>query len=88
MAIGYLIIQARTANDAIPLSGVQIRVMDDQERSIYNLTTDESGETEKVALETLDASLSLEPDFPGTPFISYDVLALADGFNSVHIVGI
>ncbi|MBD5529744.1 MAG: hypothetical protein HDR02_15280, partial [Lachnospiraceae bacterium] len=88
MAIGYLIIQARTANDALPLSGVQIRVMDDQERSIYNLTTDESGETEKIALETLDGSLSLEPDFSGTPFISYDVLALADGFNSVHIVGI
>lgn len=88
MAIGYLIIQARTANDALPLSGVQIRVMDDQERSIYNLTTDESGETEKIALETLDRSLSLEPEFSGTPFISYDVLALADGFNSVHIVGI
>lgn len=88
MAIGYLIIQARTAHDALPVSGVQIWVMDSQERHVYYLTTDESGETGKIALETLDRSLSLNPDFPGTPFISYDVLAFADGFDSVHIVGI
>ena len=43
MAIGYLIIQARTAHDALPLSGVQIRIMDHQEKIIYELTTDESG---------------------------------------------
>ena len=36
----------------------------------------QSGETEKLALETLDKSLSLDPDFSGTPFISYDVLKL------------
>ncbi|MDE5589183.1 MAG: LysM peptidoglycan-binding domain-containing protein [Acetatifactor sp.] len=88
MAIGYLIIQARTAHDALPLSGVQIRIMDDQEQRIYDVTTDESGETERITLETLDRSLSLNPDFSGTPFISYNVLALADGFNSVHITGI
>lgn len=88
MAIGYLTIQARTAHDALPLSGVQIWIMDDQEKNIYHVTTDESGETEKIALETLDRSLSLDPDFSGTPFISYDVLAFATGFNSVHIIGI
>lgn len=88
MAIGYLIIQARTAHDALPLSGVQIRIMDDQENNVYELTTNESGETEKISLETLDRSLSLDPDFSETPFVSYNVLALASGFNSVHIVGI
>ena len=88
MAIGSLIIQARTAHDALPLSGVQIWIMDTQEKHVYHVTTDESGETEKLALETLDKSLSLDPDFSGTPFISYDVLAFANGFNSFHIVGI
>ena len=88
MATGYLIIQARTAQDALPLSGVQIQIMDEQEENIYQVTTDESGETERISLETLDKSLSLDPDFSGTPYISYNVLALADGFNSVHIVGI
>ena len=88
MATGYLIIQARMAHDALPLSGVQIWVMDAQEKRIYHVTTDESGETERIALETLDGSLSLDPDFSGTPFISYDVLAIANGFNTIHIVGI
>ena len=88
MATGYLIIQARAAHDALPLKGVQIWIMDDQEKRVYHVTTDESGETARIALETLDRSLSLDPNFTGTPFISYDVLALADGFNTVHIVGI
>lgn len=88
MATGYLIIQARTAHDALPLSGVQVQIMDDQERTVYRLTTDESGETEKISLETLNRSLSLDPNFSGTPFISYNLLALAEGFNSVHIAGI
>ena len=88
MATGYLIIQARTAHDALPISGVQIWIMDAQEKRVYHVITDESGETEKITLETLDRSLSLDPNFSGTPFISYDVLAFANGFNSVHITGI
>ena len=88
MAIGYLLIQARTAHDALPLSGAQIWILDGQEKSIYHLTTDESGETKKVSLETLDRSLSLDPNYQGTPYISYHVLAFANGFNTVHIDGI
>ena len=88
MATGYLIIQARTAHDALPLSGVQIWIMDPQETRTYHVTTDESGETEIIALETLDKSLSLDPNYSGTPYISYDVLAFAEGFNTIHIVGI
>ncbi len=88
MAIGYLMIQARTAHDALPLSGAQIWITDGKEKNIYHLTTNESGETDKIALETLDRSLSLDPNFQGIPYISYHVLAFANGFNSVHISGI
>lgn len=88
MAIGYLTIQARTAHDALPISGAQIWIMDGREKNIFHLTTDESGETKRLPLETLDRSLSLHPDFQGTPFISYHVLAFANGFNTVHISGI
>lgn len=88
MAMGYLIIQARTAQDALPLSGVQLRITDEQKKHVRFLTTNESGETEQLALETLDRSLSLDPNFSGTPYSSYDVLATAAGFQAVHIVGI
>lgn len=88
MATGFLIVQARSAHNALPLNGVQIWIMDEHERRVYHVTTDESGETKKLSLETLDKSLSLDPGFTGTPYISYDLLARADGFNSVHVVGI
>ncbi len=88
MSIGYLIMQARTAHDAVPLSGVQIRVMDDFGNTIYALTTDESGETERLPLETVDKSFSQNQYYSGTPYVSYNVLAQASGFNSLYITDI
>lgn len=88
MAIGYLLIQARTAHGAIPLNGVKIRITDGQGNSVYELTTNENGETQKVPLNTVDKSFSLNPYFTGTPYISYNVLAQAAGFNSLYITEI
>ena len=85
MAIGFLTIQARTAHDAIPLSGVQITISDKQGNPVYQLATDENGEAQEVPLETLDQSFSQNEFFTGTPYISYNVLAQASGFNSLYI---
>lgn len=88
MAIGYLVIQARTADGAVPLGGAEIRILDPQGSSVYELTTDESGETQTVSLETVERSLSLDPGYPGTPYTAYDVLVRAAGFNSLYISGV
>ncbi len=85
MAIGYLTIQARTAHDAVPLSGVRIQVFDSGGNRVYELTTDENGETQPVPLETLDRGFSQNPYFTETPYFSYNVLAQADGFQSVYV---
>lgn len=85
MAIGYLTIQARTAHDAVPLSGVMISITDSQGNTIYQLTTDENGEAQEVPLETLDKSFSQNAYFTGTPFLSYNVRAQAAGFNSLFV---
>ncbi len=85
MAIDYLTIQARTAHDAVPLGGVQIRVLNRQGNSVYVLTTDENGETEQIPLETVDKSFSQNPYYAGTPYISYNVLAQMSGFNSLYV---
>lgn len=85
MAIGYLTIQARTANDAVPLSGVQIRILDKQGNIVYILTTDENGESQTIPLETIDKSFSQNPYFSGNPFTAYNVLAQASGFNSLYV---
>ncbi len=85
MAIGYLMIQARTAQDAIPLEGIHVRILDDQGNSLYDLLTDESGETQTVPLETMDKSFSLNENYAGLPYASYNVLAQGTGFNTLHI---
>lgn len=85
MAIGYLIIQARTAHDAVPLKGVQIQILNDEGRSVYELTTDESGETQAIPLETLSRDFSQNQYYTGTPYLSYDVYARAAGFHSLHV---
>ena len=77
MAIGYLMMQARTAHDAVPLRGVQIRVLDDEQNRIYELTTDENGETRSVSLETVDKRYSQDENFVGTPYVTYNVMAQA-----------
>lgn len=88
MAIGYLMIQARTAQDAIPLEGVQIRILDDRGRNVYELSTDESGEAQLVSLETVARELSLDPYYGGIPYIGYDVVAQMAGFHPIHVTGI
>lgn len=88
MAIGYLTIQARTAKDALPVQGVQVTVLDGQGRRVYDLFTDESGETPPVPLETVSRDFSLEPSYTGSPYIGYDVFAQASGFNSFYISGV
>lgn len=88
MAIGYLSIQARTAHDAVPLSGVSVRILDDAGNTVYTLTTDENGETGTVSLETVDQSFSQNPNYSGVPYINYNVLAQATGFNNLYISNI
>ena len=85
MSIGYLRIQARTAHEAVPLSGVRIQILDDVGNTVYSLTTDENGETEAMPLETVDKRFSLNQYYSGTPYVNYSVLAQAAGFNSALI---
>jgi len=85
MAIGFLTVQARTAQEAVPLSGVQVSILDALGSRIYEMTTDENGEVQAVPLETLDRSFSQNQYFSGTPFISYSLLAQADGFDTLYI---
>jgi len=88
MAIGYLTIQARTAHDAIPLADVRISILDESDNSIYELTTDENGETQVVPLNTVDKSFSLNQYYTGLPYVSYGVLAQKEGFHSLSVLSI
>ncbi|GFI44768.1 hypothetical protein IMSAGC019_00070 [Lachnospiraceae bacterium] len=88
MAIGYITIQARTAHEAVPLKDVTIKILDNRENMIYELKTDDNGETQKLPLETLERSFSQNQYFTGIPYISYNVLAQMSGFNTLYVTDI
>lgn len=88
MAIGYLQVQVRTAQSAIPLDGAQVLVLDDEGNTLYRLTTNSSGETQAVPLETLDRSFSQNPNYLGIPYNNYGVIVDAEGFESVSVMEI
>ena len=88
MAIGYLQVQTRTAQDAIPVDGAQVRILDDEGNVLYRLTADVSGETQAVPLETLDRSFSQNPDYMGTPYANYGAIVEAEGFQPVTVTEI
>lgn len=88
MAIGYLQIQVRTAHEAVPLNNAQIQIQAAAGNTLYNLWTDENGDTPVVSLETKDKSFSQNPYYNGTPFTGYHVLAEASGFDSLFVTDI
>lgn len=85
MGRGNLIIQARTSDGALPFSGVRVKIRDKNGAVLYDLMTDESGETKEISLDAVDRELSLDENYSGSPYTSYDLEADAQGFNSVHI---
>ena len=88
MAIGYLRIQARTAHYAVPLGGVHVKILGEQGESLYDLVTDENGETRQVPLETLDKSFSQNQYYSGLPYKSYNVIGQKEGFDMIYVTQI
>ena len=88
MAIGYLRIQARTAHDAVPLGGVHVKILGEQGESLYDLVTDENGETRQVPLETLDKRFSQNQYYSGLPYKSYNVIGQKEGFDMIYVTQI
>ena len=89
--IGFLLVQAVTANGALPVPNATVHIyrytepdengsFDTEDTDIiYSLRTDNSGRTEKVALEAKDKELSQTPDNP-KPYTTYNLTVEADGF--------
>lgn len=88
MGMGNLLIQARTADKALPLGNVRIRIWDQRGSLLYDLLTDESGEAGPITLFAVDRSLSEDQNYRGTPYSVYNLSAEADGFESLYIRGV
>lgn len=88
MGTGNLIIQVRTSENALPISGVMIRIKNQEGTVLYDLITDENGETEQIRLDAVARELSLDPAFTGIPYTSYELDAKATGYNNLEIADV
>ena len=97
-SIGFLIVNVKTANGALPVEGAHVTIyaspIDESGNAsmlnsniVYTLTTDISGKTPKVALATKNKNLSLTPDNP-IPYESYNIAVSADGFYDSNYLNV
>ena len=88
MPIGHLKVQVHTGEDALPVENANVLIKDAFGRVLYNLTTDNSGNTQSVELYAPDKSHDLSPDDPGPYYGIYDVEIRKPNFITQIIRGV
>ena len=88
MGLGYLRVETRTNFDEIPVANARVLVKNTDGDIIFDLLTDIDGKTATVALETVDKKYSLDPNYQGDPYTSYNLEISADGFETIFIHGV
>ena len=84
---GYILVQARTAGNAVPITGARVavsRINSDGEEIVGFGLTNDSGTSRTFEVEAPERGLSLSPGIP-YPFASFDIRVSASGFYSIHI---
>ena len=101
MSFGYLSITTRLADGASPIEGAKIYIAPSSGNGIQNsnsvvsdtfysyyFTTDSSGNTGFIRIDTPDAALSENPNNTQVPYSVVDVYADAEGFFPVRVRGV
>jgi len=88
MGTGYLIIETRTNFEDLPVVDAHITVRNSEGDTLFILATDEAGMTEQIALETVDRAKSLDPNYQGHPYTSYNLEVRAEGYETIFISGV
>ena len=89
MPNGTLRVYTSVAEQAAPVTGVHITVLDESGAVLARLTTDASGATSDLELPAPDASYSLdENNRTVRPYAIYSILAEADGWQSQILDGV
>ena len=89
--IGRLLVSVTSSVGYIPIKNATVKIYAERQKDgerllLQDLTTDESGQTERVILPAPPKSLSQEP--PETrPYAQYDVEVSAEGYEPVSING-
>jgi len=85
---GYLIVNVSTARGSIPLSGALVTVFSGADGEvIYTLTSDSSGNTERVALPAPSRANSLSPGL-APPYATYNINVYKEGYFKNEYVSV
>ncbi|MCL1788512.1 MAG: carboxypeptidase-like regulatory domain-containing protein, partial [Defluviitaleaceae bacterium] len=88
MGTGFLQVVTSTGAGALPIPNAKITILGENGDTLYQLTTNESGAAETVALEAPDVALTLDAAYTGVPYSVCDVKAEAPGFSTMVIHGV
>lgn len=86
---GNLQVQVVSAADSTPISGARVSISytGDPSSSIEQLTTNSSGQTELLELDTPPLEYSVNPTVESQPYSEYTLSINAEGFESINISG-
>ena len=87
MAKGYLLVNVYCDTIANPVEGAVVKVLKENNEIVIE-KTDEDGQTDKITLETVDKSYSLEEQNLVRPYETYDVEVSALGLTPTKINGV
>ncbi len=82
---GTLQVAVTTASGAVPIPNARVTVYDRDGIELYNLVTDESGNTQRVILYTPDGNLTYDPNYGYPAYAEYTVEVVATGFMPTQI---
>ncbi len=82
---GTLVVSVTTAEQAVPIPNAKVTIMDKNGNTLYNLVTDDAGNTQRVSLYTPDMNLTLDPNYTGPAYAEYIVDVNAQGYTPTEI---
>ena len=85
MGTGYLSINARTYDEALPVANAKVTIKETNGNVLYQTKTDENGKTDYFPLQAPDVRYTLDPDYHKPAYAVYDVDVNAPGFITEHI---
>ena len=83
--MGFLIVKASTADEAIPLEADRVTIYDNENANklLYSLLTDSAGLTDRVSIPTVSASESQNPN-NSKPFTTVNIEVIFSGYTPVR----
>ena len=88
MGTGYLKVETRAAENALPVEGVSVKLLDLEGNLLYQTTTDANGDTAPLALPAPDKSLTLDPSYNKPANSAWQVYVEKEGFKTLRFHGV